>query len=203
MWRRKPAGPDSWMVTAVAAGAAAGAGAIAFAVLRGVRIVRQRQQRVWTELDLLEDQAVEVLRRDSVTGSCAIDIAAIGPRTVELTGVVPTHDAAQRAARLLHALPGVNTVISRLEIGSFEARLADNRERLARGEPSTTQRRWYGVRVGTGRRRQSLETEPARPDDAVERRTRQLEVQSGDVEGVGGAGDGASPHGFDASQPPL
>jgi hypothetical protein len=201
MFRRKPAAITPWAVTAIAAGAAAGASAAAYAVLRGMRAIRRREDDPSSELDALEDAAVEVLRRDPQTGVCAIDVAAVGPHTIELSGVVPTPDAAQRAARLLHALPDVNTVISRLEIGSFEARLADNRERLARGEPSTLQRRWYGVRVGTGRRRQSLESEPERPDDAVERRTRELEVRPDDP-GDGSAGR-APPTPFDAPGPPL
>jgi hypothetical protein len=201
MFRQRHAGPDVWTVAALAASAAAGAGAVAYGVLRGMRVLERRQQRTWSALDRLEDEAVEVLRRDSVTGVCAIDVAALGPHTIELTGVVPTHEVAQRAARLLHALPGVATVISRLEMGSFEARLAENRDRLASGASSSTQRRWYGVRVGTGRRRQSVETEPERPDDTVERRTRALEVQSSDV------ADAASPEperdAFGSSQPPL
>lgn len=201
MLGRKPAKVSVWAVSAIAAGAAAGAGAAAFAVLRGVRALRQRQQQTLTTLDLLEDEAVEVLRRDSVTGVCAIDVAAIGPNTIELTGRVPTPEAAQRAARLLHALPGVHTVISRVEIGAYESRLAENRERLARGEPSALQRRWYGVRVGTGRRRQSAETEPARPDDTVERQTRELEVQPSDLSDA--ASSQPAPHPFDATRPPL
>jgi hypothetical protein len=191
-----------WSITAVMAGTAAGAaGAMAFAVLRGVRSLRRRQTLTLNELDALEDEAVDALRRDSVTGVCAIDVAAIGPNTIELTGLVPSRAAAQRAARLLHALHDVHTVISRLEIGSFEARLADNRERLARGEPSTQQRRWYGVRVGTGRRRQSLETDPPRPDDTVERLARDLEVDELEVQDATSAEPGHTP--FDAAKHPL
>jgi hypothetical protein len=197
MFRREPRVP-TW---AVAAGMAAGAGSMAFAVLRGVRTLRRRRARVVGELDALEDAAVDVLRRDSETGVCAIDVAALGPGILELSGSVPTHEVGRRAARLLHALAGVRTVISRLEVGAFEQRLANNRERLARGEPSTRERRWYGVRVGTGRRRQSYDTEPARADDTVERKTRALEVRPDEV------ADATSPatpsDGFTAGGPPL
>ncbi|CAN5863581.1 hypothetical protein BH23GEM9_BH23GEM9_10110 [soil metagenome] len=202
MIRRTPQTVTSWsVVVGTAVGAAAGAGALAFAVLRSVRSLRQRQARVLTELDALEDAAVETLRRDRATGVCAIDVAAIAPGAIELSGSVPTPEVAQRAARLLHSLPAVNTVVSRLEIGSLEELLADNRERLARGEASTLHRRWYGVRVGTGRRRQSVETEPARPDDTVERRTRELEVRPEDL--ADGDGAHSTPHAFDSSTPPL
>jgi hypothetical protein len=200
MFRRQP---DHSMTRALAAGAAAGAGAAAaaFAVLRGVRTRRAGASSPVTEMDMLEDAAVAALRRDSRTGVCAIDVAALGPDIIELSGVVPTREVAQRAVRLLHRLPQVRTVISRLEVGSLEQHLAENRERLARGEPRMVERRWYGVRVGTGQRRQSPATEPDRPDDSVERRTRQLEVHPGDL------ADGAAHHraqgGFDAGQRPL
>jgi hypothetical protein len=167
---------DQLLPFAVAAGAAAGASAAAYAILRLLR--RRHEAAEAGVLDRLEDAAVEALRRDRVTGVCAIDVAALGPGIIELTGTVPSHETGQRAARLLHALPGVRTVVNRLEAGSFEERLADNRQRRAQGEPSLRDRRWYGVRVGTGRRRQSLETEPQRPDDTVERQTRELEVHT-------------------------
>jgi hypothetical protein len=195
MFRRQDREPEPW---ALAAGAAAGAGAVAFAVLQGIRMLRRRQRYdtgvpvLPVELEALEDSAVEMLRRDPETGTCAIDVAAIAPGIVELTGYVPTHDIGQRAARVLHSLPGVRTVISRLEVGSFEARLADARGRHARGEPETLERRWYGVRVGTGRRRQSPDTDPPRTDDSRDLLSRDLEVRDADLDDaapVPGAGD--------------
>jgi hypothetical protein len=200
MFRRQPDYSARW---AVAAGAAAGASAAAaaLAVFRTVRRRRRVPEGVPGEFQALEDAAVEALRRDGRTGVCAIDVAALGPDMIELTGVVPTQEVAQRAVRLLHRLPQVRTVVSRLEVGSLEQRLAENRERLARGEPSLIERRWYGVRVGTGQRRQSSATEPARPDDSVEQRSRDLEVHPGDL------ADNASHQrvhdGFDAGQRPL
>lgn len=176
MLRRQQDGVPVW---AIAAGAAAGATAISFAVLRTLR--RRRRLPPGTSLDALEDAAVEVLRRDPQTGGCAIDVAAIGPGMIELTGVVPTHDTSQRAARLLHALSGVRTVVNRLDTGALEQQLATNRTRRARGEPATRERQWYGVRVGTGRRRQSIDTDPGRTDDTVKRRTRDLEVSAADI----------------------
>jgi hypothetical protein len=198
MFRREP---DRYMAWAISAGVAAGAsaGAAAFAMLRTVRR-RRVVETLPGELSGLEDAAVDALRRDSQVGACAIDVAAVAPGIIELTGSVPTHEVAQRAVRLLHRLQEVRTVISRLEAGSLEERLAQNRERLARGEPELLERRWYGVRVGTGQRRQSLATEPARPDDSVPRRTRELEVRQTDL------GD-SEPHprggDFDDRPPPL
>lgn len=182
IFARQRSGPDPW---ALAAGAAAGAGVLAYAVARGVRMLRARTRPAAdafsSELDELEDAAVEVLRRDRQTGVCAIDVAAVGPGIIELSGVVPTHAVGQRAARLLHALSDVNTVISRLEVGSAEERLATARQRKAMGDPQFRERHWYGVRVGTGRRRQSAETDPDRTDDSLPLRMRALEITPSDL----------------------
>ena len=94
MFRREQDGVPIW---AVAAGAVAGATALTYGVLRLVR--SRRQQPVVTGVDRLEEAAVEALRRDPQTGSCAIDVAAIAPGMIELTGIVPTHEVAQRAQR--------------------------------------------------------------------------------------------------------
>lgn len=167
------------MPWAVAAGLTASVGG---AVYYAVRLIRRRRTAVTSGvLDRLEESAVEALRRDRVTAVCAIEVGALGPGIIELTGTVPTHEAGDRAARLLHAVAGVRTVVNRLETGSLEDHLAENRWRRAQGEPSLRERTWYGVRVGTGRRRQSTETEPSRPDDTVERKTRDLEVSGVDL----------------------
>lgn len=187
MMRQRSSGPDPWVL---GAGAAAGAGVLALAVTKGIRLLRRRrfadqEVRLPAELEALEDAAVEALRKDRETGACAIDVAAVAPGIIELTGVVPTHDVAQRATRLLHSLSGVATVISRLEVGSFEERLAATRSRNAEGDPQLRDRRWYGVRVGTGQRRQSPDTEPDRPDDSLPRRTRELEIRPSDLADAG------------------
>lgn len=171
---------------ALAVGAAAGTAAVAWSVLRAMRGRRDRPFRPHrsTDLDRLEEAAVDALRRDPVTGACAIDVAAIAPGIVELSGVVPNGEAGHRAARVLHALPGVRTVINRLEEGSVEERLAANRTRLSTGAASLQGGQWDGVRVGTGRRRQSADTEAMRSDDTVERKTRELDVRPGDVPDV-------------------
>jgi hypothetical protein len=165
-------------VWVIAAGAVAGASVISFAALRALR---RRSATAPADADSLEESAVSTLRRDPRTSGSAIDVAAVAPGIIELTGMVLTQDVAQRAARLLHALPGVKTVINRLDTGSLERHLATNRRRRARGESSLRERQWYGVRVGTGRRRQSPATDPDRPDDTVKRMSRELEVTQRDI----------------------
>jgi hypothetical protein len=98
-------------------GAAAGVGLAAYALMKLARKSR-RGPKLPPELDMLEEAAVEALRNDEVTGNCAIDVAAIAPGILELTGFVPDHDASERAARVLHALHGVRTVVNRLDSGS-------------------------------------------------------------------------------------
>jgi hypothetical protein len=184
MFRREPDRLTPWVL---AIGAVASASAVSLGVIRLLR-QRRRAQRPVTTLDHLEESAVDVLRRDAQTRACAIDVAALAPGIIELTGTVPTYELGQRAARLLHSLAGVNTVINRLETGALEAQLADNRDRRSRGAPETEGRQWYGFRVGTGRRRQSADTEPARDDDTLKRRTRELEVSAADIaDGVAAA----------------
>ncbi|HSJ06223.1 MAG TPA: BON domain-containing protein [Longimicrobiales bacterium] len=191
MFRREPRHLNTLAVS-VGAAAAAAAG---FAAMAVTRALRRRAARAYPDGTGLEGAAVEVLRRDSDTGSCAIDVAIIAPGILELTGAVPTRQVAHRAADLLHGLPGVSTVISRLQVGALEERLAANRERRASGDPRTLERHWYGVRVGTGRRRQSPATEPDRPDDSLARRTRQLDAGLDDVPGRTGryGADGGPP----------
>lgn len=192
MFRRHRERLSPWTLAAGAA-AGVGAGAATLVLLRKVRRTRAASLGPASALEALEDAAVDLLRRDRVAGACAIDVAALAPGIIELTGVVPTTDVAQHAARLLHGMSGMRTVISRLDVGTIEERLAGNRERLARGEPGIRERRWYGVRVGTGPRRQSGATEPDRPDDSVQRRTRDLDVGGADAaDGPAGAthGDG-------------
>ncbi|MBR9989875.1 MAG: BON domain-containing protein [Gemmatimonadetes bacterium] len=184
MYDRRQEGVSAWLL---AAGAAAGASAISLVVLRRLRRGRPTPP---SRIDSLEEAAVEALRRDPLTSGCEIDVAATASGMIELTGIVPTHEIAQRAARLLHALPGVRTVVNRLDTGALEQQLAMNRSRRARGEPATQEKQWYGVRVGTGRRRQSPETDPDRNDDTLKRITRDLEVSASDIaDGLNGDHD--------------
>lgn len=162
-------------------GAAASATAIAYAALRTARRSRDEGRREGREIAELEENVVQRLREDAITGSCAIDVAAIAPGIIELSGVVPNDEAAKRAARLMHSVPGVRTVINRLEEGSVEERLAENRARRLRGEPETRERHWTGVGVGTGRRRQSPTTDPDRPSDRTKEVSRALEVSDSDL----------------------
>jgi len=109
-------------------GAAAGLGFAAYGLFRMARQPDRGSQRR-TALDVLEEAAVDALRADEITGNCAIDVTAIAPGILELTGSVPDHDTAERAARVLHAVAGVRTVVNRLDTES----LHELRSRAAAG----------------------------------------------------------------------
>jgi hypothetical protein len=117
-------------------GGAVGAAAAAASYSIMYRLRRRRMPQVVARaIDELELAAVEALRRDAVTSGSPIDVAVLAPGMVELTGRVPDDATGQRAARLLHALPGVRTVINRLVAVAEEERLAENRARRERADP--------------------------------------------------------------------
>lgn len=124
----------------------------------------------------LEDGVVQVLLRDPVLGSRDIEVGAMGDGIIELVGSVRTEDESRRAIELTQDLPGVTTVLNRLDVGILERHLEDTRARERAGDPALHGQQWYGMRVGTGSRRQAHETDPDRPDDRVPRLTDELGV---------------------------
>lgn len=184
MFRREPEPSARWLL---AVAAVAGASAAAYGLIRLFRAQRHRRGGAAGPLEMLETDVVEALRRDPVTGRCAIDVAAIAPGIIELTGTVPTHEASQRAARLLHAVGGVLTVINRLDVGTMPAPApAGSRPGGSGGG------HWTGIGTGMGRRRQSADTDPAQRDDSVRMRERAIdaEQEAADATTAGGAPSG-------------
>lgn len=184
MFRREPEPSARWLL---AVAAVAGASAAAYGLVRLFKAQRRRSSGGrGGQLEMLETDVVEALRRDPVTGRCAIDVAAIAPGIVELTGTVPTQEASQRAARLLHAVGGVLTVINRLDVGSMPTPAP------SASRPSGGGGHWTGIGTGMGRRRQSSETDPAQRDDSVRMRERAIDAEDerADATTVGGAPSG-------------
>ena len=186
MFRREPEPSARWLL---AVAAVAGASAAAYGVVRLFRAQRRRREGPAAgSLEMLETDVVEALRRDPVTGRCAIDVAAIAPGIVELTGTVPTHEASQRAARLLHAVGGVLTVINRLDVGAVGGPAPASAAARSAGPAGG---HWTGIGTGMGRRRQSPETDPAQRDDSAKLRERAIDAEQ-DVADItaGGAPSG-------------
>lgn len=144
-----------------------GAGA-AYAAVR--MLLRRRQERppLDPELEQLETDAVDALCADAVTGRCAIDVAALGPGVIELSGSVPDEAASDRAADVVQRVQGIATVVNRLRVEVLERHLEDTRRRRGAGEPALHASGWEGMRAGMGARRQGPQTEPARRDDAAD-----------------------------------
>jgi hypothetical protein len=115
--------------------------------------------------EALEERVLEAYRNDPILQERAVDIGSIGEGIVELAGWVDTEDEAQHAVTIARGVPGVDTVVNRIKVGSEEERFAESARRVEEGDPSLTEARWEGKRVGTGRRRQGSSLEMDRHSD--------------------------------------
>ncbi|MDQ3950548.1 MAG: BON domain-containing protein [Gemmatimonadota bacterium] len=113
----------------------------------------------------LEDRVLEAFRNDPILCERAVDIGSVGPGIIELAGWVESDEESQHAVTLARGVPGVDTVVNRVTVGAREERFEDAAQRVAEGDPSLTEARWEGMRVGTGRRRQGTSDEPDRHAD--------------------------------------
>ena len=113
----------------------------------------------------LEERVLEAFLNDPIMSERAVDIGAMGEAIVELTGWVYTEDESDHAVTLARGVPGVETVVNRLDVRSEEDEIEENRRRFESGDPALTEARWEGNRVGTGRRRQGNSQEPDRHAD--------------------------------------
>ena len=118
-----------------------------------------------TDDEGLEERVLEAFRNDPVLAERAIDIGAIGDGVIELTGWVDTEEESDHAVTIARGVPGVETVVNRLAIGSEEQMFEDNARRFEEGDPALTEARWEGQQVGTGRRRQGNSAEGDRHAD--------------------------------------
>jgi hypothetical protein len=113
----------------------------------------------------LEDRVLEAFRNDPILCERAIDIGSVGPGIIELAGRVENENEAQHAVTLARGVPEVETVVNRMMVGAREEQFNDAARRVEDGDPSLTEARWEGMRVGTGRRRQGTSDEPDRHAD--------------------------------------
>lgn len=160
----------------LAVGAAAGVAAAAMWTVRA----RARRSRAATrdpELAGLEESIVDALLDDAQTAHCGIEVAAVAPGVIELSGSVGTASELRRAVELTQGVDGVRTVVNRLEVGLERSRMSDRQRRYRSGDPALNEQRWYGVGVGTGRRRQGTSTDPDRRDDRVDMVTGEFEAE--------------------------
>jgi hypothetical protein len=67
-------------------------------------------------LDVLEERVLEAFQNDPVLAHRAVDISAIAPDTVELTGWVRVPTDAPHAVTIARGVPGVRHVVDRLVV---------------------------------------------------------------------------------------
>jgi hypothetical protein len=119
------------------------------------------------ELRRLEVEVAEALASDPVLGSRPIEVGALTVGIVELTGPVRDEWESKRAVTISRRVAGVTTVLNRLDQQIVEDHLANTQTRYEAQDPSLREAQWQGLRVGTGQRRQGVQTDPARPSDRV------------------------------------
>jgi len=139
----------------------------------------------------LEERVLEAFRNDPILSERAVDIGAIGDGIIELTGWVHEPDEATHAVTITRGVPGVETVVNRLDVRvsgstpSTETEIANDPSAPLPGG------RWEGQQVGTGKRRQGNSAEADRhADPKPELEDRWLSTEealrsaAGDVENV-------------------
>jgi hypothetical protein len=112
------------------------------------------------EGEMLEERVLEAFRNDPILSERAVDIGAVGEAIIELTGWVHSEDEAHHAVTVTRGVPGVDTVVNRLEVREEEARLRANADAYTSGDTETSPR-WEGIGIGTGRPRQGSSSEGA------------------------------------------
>src|SRR5580698_5237132 len=113
----------------------------------------------------LEDRVLEVFVNDPVLAECPVDIGAIRAGTIELTGGVQTREEYEHATTLARGVPGVDTVVNRLDILEEESAEADSASHYEEGDPRYAESGWDGETIGTGRRRQGTSDDVDRHED--------------------------------------
>jgi hypothetical protein len=113
----------------------------------------------------LEERVLEAYRNDPILAERAVDIGSIGEGIIELAGWVETEHESEHAVTIARGVPGVDTVVNRLAIGSDESRFEETARRAASGDPAFAERHWESNTIGTGRRRQGSSDEIDRHAD--------------------------------------
>lgn len=148
----------------------------AAARLRPGRLRRLQGEQL--ELVQLEDDVLDAFLNDEVLRERGIDVGAISRGIIELSGSIRTDDEADHAVRIARRVPGVETVVNRMDVEDEARRLESARRRFEDGDPALTEARWEGRRSGMGRPRQGLQTEPDRRDDS--RKLREVALDQAD-----------------------
>lgn len=127
----------------------------------------RRMAREQADLTQLEDAVLDAFLSDGILSERGVDIGAISPGIVELSGSVWSEEESDRAVQLARRVAGVNTVVNRLDVEGEVRRLEQTRRRLEEEGSGIDSLQHGNARTGgMGRRRQGRETDPDRPDDS-------------------------------------
>jgi hypothetical protein len=121
----------------------------------------------------LEDRVLDALLADATLSERGIDVGAISPGIVELSGSVWSEAEADEAVRLANRIPGVRTVVNRMEFSGRTERADRQAGRTPTGDGGSDTR-WSGRGSGMSPRRQGFETDPGRSDDSQQQREQAL-----------------------------
>jgi hypothetical protein len=81
-------------------------------------ILEDEDEIIEDEIESLEARVLEEFHGDVILSRRAIDIGAIAPGVIELTGWVRSEDEAARASSVAGRAPGVETVVNRVTVRS-------------------------------------------------------------------------------------
>lgn len=79
-------------------------------------VFEDEDEIVEDEIEMLETRVLEEFHDDVILSRRAIDIGAIAPGVIELTGWVRSEDEAARASSVAGRAPGVETVVNRVTV---------------------------------------------------------------------------------------
>jgi BON domain-containing protein len=113
----------------------------------------------------LEERVLVAFTNDPLLRERAVDIGAIGERTIELTGHVLSGGESEHATVIARGVPGVETVVNRLGVRQDEQDEDAAAARYADADPRYRESRWEGHNVGTGQRRQGSSADMDRHAD--------------------------------------
>lgn len=140
---------------------------------------RERFSPGWTrrtpaatdELMSLEDRVLDAFLGDDVLSGEAIDVGAVAPGIIELSGRASGREELRLALAVAQGIEGVQTVINRMEVEHDRYALHPEDE----DDDRSSGAEWTGMRSGMGPRRQGWGTDPGRKDDSQHHREMAVE----------------------------
>lgn len=111
-----------------------------------------------SESEAMEERVLEAFRNDPILSERAVDIGAVAAATIELSGWVHTTEETEHAVIMARGVPGVTTVVNRLDV-RLDDFARDEVAELYASDPTSAEGHWEGQQIGTGRRRQGTSDE--------------------------------------------